>query len=518
MKFLLKLRDVTLSILPVVVICLFIHFAFHRFSDGVIFSFLISTVLIIVGETLFFLGVDNSIIPMGEIVGNSSNKSSKIFVLILFGFIFGLFATLAEPDVSVLAGQAIGMGVGVSRIVFMFIIGAGVGVAVAFALIRIVARIPFKIVLIVILAIILIFCFFVPHSLIALAFDAGGATTGIVTSPFLIAIASGISLNRSKNSTDNSFGVIGIASLGPVLALMFYFALAHISGDVSSVSGQTSADFFSLMLEELQATSLSVLPLVFFFFIYELIFVKLPKKKVGEILIGALFTFVGLFLFLLGLDYGFISMGRELGAFLSGTPNYVIILFCVVLGFIITFTEPAVRILGKQIEDVTSGHIKSKVVIISIAVSMCFALLINAVRIIYNIDFLWIIGIGYGLAVILMIFCEPLFVGIGFDSGGVASGPISAAFILPLMLGLADGAEGFGIIALVGLMPIIVLQILGIIYKLKLVAIRRSEEKHALRIAYGMDMLSQTDKLRKEANKIKKLKQKKVEEDESEEN
>ena len=513
MKFLNKLKDVTLSILPIVVICLFIHIFIHRFSDSVIFSFLISVVLIIIGETLFFLGVDSAIIPMGEIVGNTSVKSSKFFVLILFAFVFGLFATIAEPDVSVLAGQATSMGIKISRIVFMFIIGAGVGFAVAFAMLRIVAQISFRVVLTIILLIILVIAIFVPHSLIALAFDAGGATTGIITSPFLIAIASGISTNRSKNGTDDSFGVIGIASLGPVLAMLIYFLVARVSGSVVVTDSAEVSNFTSILLGELEATSLSILPLMFFFFIYELIFVKLPKNKLISLLIGCVVTFVGLFMFLLGIDYGFILIGKELGNFLSTIPNYAIILFCLLLGFIVTFTEPAVRILGKQIEDVTSGHIKARTVLISIAISMSLAVGINAIRILFNINFIYLALVGYGIAIILMFISDVTFTGIGFDSGGVASGPITAAFILPLMLGLADGAEGFGVIAMVGIMPIIVLQILGIIYKIKLKAIARKEEKHALRIAYEMDMLSETSKLRRECNKIKRQKAVENEED-----
>lgn len=500
MNFLKKLKEVVLSILPVVVICLFIHFFIHPFDNGVFGMFLISVCLVVFGETLFFLGVDNSIIPMGEIVGNTSNKLSKMFVLILFGFIFGFFATLAEPDVSVLAGQAAGGGViNASKQLFVFIVGAGVGVAVSIALFRIVTHLNFKIVLVGIIAIVAVVSVFVPESLLALAFDAGGATTGVITSPFLIAIASGISAGKEKSkNSDDAFGVIGIASLGPVLALLFYFLVSKTGGSTVAHTTEKTVEILGLAVSELEAACLSILPLVLFFFIFEILFVKLPKRKVLSLIIGAVVTFLGLAVFLFGLDYGFTSMGKELGAFIKTTPQSVIILFSAVLGFVICFTEPAVKILGRQIEDVTGGHIKSRVVIVSIGVSMCLALCLTAIRIIFDINFLIIIGICYAIALLAMIFSSSIFTGIGFDSGGVASGPISAAFVLPLMLGLADGASGFGVIALIGVMPIIVLQLLGIVYRIKLAAIARHDEKHALAIAYQIDMLSDISDLKEE--------------------
>ena len=513
MKFLNKLKEVTLSLLPVVAICLFVHFFISPFETRVIVNFIIAVGIIIVGEALFFLGVDAAIIPMGEIVGNSSNKGSKFFVLVIFGFIFGLFATIAEPDVSVLAGQAVGIGVGIGRLTFIFLIGAGVGVCVALALMRIATGVPFKAVLATICVTILVLCMFVPNSLVALSFDAGGATTGIITSPFLIAIASGISTKKSKRGEDNSFGVIGIASLGPVLALLLYFLIKRTAGVVGGAAAEATSTIGQIIGGQLEATSLSILPLMLFFFVYELIFVKLPKKKVGALLFGGLVTFVGLFMFLFAIEFGFIEMGRALGTFLSTKSAAIVIIFSVVLGFIITFTEPAVMILGSQIEDVTGGHIKAKTVLISIAISMALAVGLSALRIVFNINFVYIVAAGYAVALILMLFSSSSFTAIGFDSGGVASGPITAAFILPLMLGLADGAEGFGVIALVGLMPIIVLQVLGIVYQVQLKSIARKRQKQALRIAYEMEMLSNIDALKKESLRARRKKEKQGETD-----
>ena len=503
MKFLNKLKDVALSILPIVAICLAIHFFVYRFDSHVVISFLIATIMVIVGETLFFLGVDASIIPMGEIVGNSSKNKTKVLVLIIFGFIFGLFATIAEPDVSVLSTQAISMGLKVSKLFLNFIIGFGVGIFVAFALFRIIAKLNFKIVIGIVMLIIVVISIFTDGKLVALAFDAGGATTGIITSPFLIAISMGITKGNTQDKKSEAFGVIGLASLGPVLALLFYFLVTGKVIGASSAATESTLSFGTLLLNNFYATLISLLPLIVFFFIYELIFVKLPVRKVLALLFGAFITFVGLFVFLLGIEYGFTNMGRELGKALIEKADAFVVIFCIVLGFIVVFSEPAVKILGHQIEDETGGYIKFKTVVISIAIAVGFALGISALKIILDINFTYIVIAGYGLATVLMIFCPSMFTGIGFDSGGVASGPITAAFVLPLMLGLAGGAGGFGVISIVALMPILVIEVLGIMYKIKVGALNKRSERNAIRIAYEMNMLSSTARLKEEYLKAK---------------
>ena len=498
MKFLNKLKEVALSILPIVAICLAIHFFVYRFETKVVVSFLIATIMVIVGETLFFLGVDESIIPMGEIVGNSSKNKTKVMVVIIFGFIFGLFATIAEPDVSVLATQALNMGLNTSKVFLTFLIGFGVGIFVAFALFRIIAKLGFKIVIAIVMAIIVLISIFTNGKLVALAFDAGGATTGIITSPFLIAISTGITRGSTQDKKSEAFGVIGMASLGPVLALLLYFLVTgKMIGSPISAS-ESTAGFGALLLKNLYTTIISLLPLIAFFFIYELIFVKLPIRKVLALMFGAFVTFAGLYLFLLGIEYGFTHMGSEIGRALSEKGDAIVLIFCIVLGFIVVFSEPAVKILGHQIEDETGGYIKFKTVVVSIAVAVGFALGLSALKIILDINFTYIITIGYGVALILMIFCPRMFTGISFDSGGVASGPITAAFVLPLMLGLAGGAGGFGVISIVALMPILVIEVLGIIYRIKVGALNKISERKSLKIAYEMNMLSSTERLRAE--------------------
>lgn len=507
--FLLKLKDVGLSMLPILLVVLLLNFGFHSFSSSLMLKFVASVFIITMGEVLFLTGVDSSVMKMGDRVGRSVNKFSKLAVILFFAFIFGLFATVAEPDLSVLSAQASSTGLlNVPKFLFIFVVGAGVGVFVAFALFRIVKNINYKLVMLAIFVFIFIVAIFVPNNLIALAFDTGGATTGIITSPFLLALASGIAKNKSSVSHSDNFGVVGIASTGPILAILLLSLIAGVRGNTVEVANSLDLNIF---LDVLINTMLAFLPLVLVYVIFDLCFLKTSKKKKIKMFLGSLITFVGLYLFLFGIDFGMIEMGEEVGLFLASKSPAFVILVSVIIGFLITFTEPAVRVLGAQVESVSQGNIRRVVVTIAIAVSMMLAVSLSSIKIMYNISIWYILGIGYGIILLLMPFSSSTFVAIAFDSGGVASGPMSAAFILPLMIGFASqnggNVEGFGLIAIVGMMPIFVLEVLGIVYKIKVNANSSRQYKKALRISYGLDMYSNIESLEEAYNRRRQLKE-----------
>lgn len=512
MKYLLsKFKDVGLGVLPILLVVLVLHFSFAHFASEFIWKFVVSMLIIVIGEVLFLSGIDGSVMEMGGYVGNSVNKFSKFTVMLLFAFIFGLVATIAEPDVSVLAGQVIANGVNVNKFVFIFMIGAGVGVFVAFALFRIIKSINYKYVILATFALIFLFCIFVPDSIVAIAFDAGGSTTGIVTSPFLLALASGVADNRGTKSNSDNFGVIGIASLGPILAVAFLGLLTAGNGEVSEIT----ASSLNIFIDVLFNAMLGMIPLLAIFFVFDICFLKLPKKKKLALSVSSIITFLGLYLFLFGIDFGIMEMGNAVGEFLATKNIWFSIIFAVIIGFLITFTEPAVQVLGMQVDEVTKGNIKKGSVIFAIAIAMMLAVSIFVIKVLFNLSIWWIVGVGYGLILLIMPFSSTNFVAIAFDSGGVASGPMCASFILPMMIGLASGngsgVEGFGLIASVGMMPILVLELLGVIYKIKLGAEERKEYKRALRISYGIDMFSNIEKLEEEYNKRKLIEEKHAE-------
>lgn len=503
MQFLKKLRDILIALLPILVIVLFVHLFFYKFETELLIKFFVSAVLIAFGEVLFLTGVDSTIMPMGELMVGTVNKLSKLFVFMIFAVIFGFFATIAEPDVSIFAEQVLKTNVLGSRFLVIFCIGAGVGLLIACCIIRIIKNIHLKYVYIAMFAIIFLLSCFVKNEYIALAFDAGGATTGMISVPFLLAIASGISSKFSKDKSANeTFGMIGMASLGPVIAMLIMFLICQNSGGTV-----VATENLSLLVSVLKNAMLAIIPLAVIFLIYDLIFIKLPVRKKAKFFVGIIITFIGLFMFMFGIDFGFSEIGSEVGVFLSSQKPIVVIIFSIILGFILTFAEPSVIVLARQVQTATKGSIPYIVVMIGIAVSMALAILISALRVLYNINFFYIILAGYLIALVLMFFVDSMFTGLAFDSGGVASGPMTSAFILPLMIALASettGAiNGFGIIGIVAMSPIVVIQLIGLIYKLNVIIQKKREHKKAIMLSFTSEMYSNIEKLEAEYNKLK---------------
>jgi len=331
----------------------------------------------------------------------------------------------------------------------------------------------------------------VPSEYMALAFDAGGATTGVITAPFLLAVASGISNKVSKNDNKEVFGMIGVASLGPIISTLLVFILmSKGSGSV----GTATAENLSIYLSVLKQATLAIVPLTIVFFVYELILIKLPIARKLSILLGLIITFLGLYMFLFSIEFGITEMGSQIGKFIQTLSLPMVCVFCVVIGFVITFSEPSVVVLARQVQNATKGNISNIVVLLSIAVSMAIAILVSVLKIVYNINFFYIVLIGYAVALLLMFFVPSLFTGLAFDSGGVASGPLTSAFLLPIMIQFASansGAlSGFGIIGIVSLSPIIVLQLLGFVYRVELDKKAYTDKRRAIKVSFTADMYS----------------------------
>lgn len=509
MLFFRKLKEVLISVLPIVAIILLLHFSICPFPTDILIKFLISILLISIGQVLFLTGVDSTIMPMGEMVGNSASKVSKFFVFLLFAFLFGMFATVAEPDVQVLSSEIVLMGaLSINKTLLLFVIGAGVGLFVAFALLRIVKHVPIKILYLICLVVIFILSSCVPESFVAIAFDAGGSTVGIVTTPFLLSLTAGIVDKSSKSSNDN-FGVIGIAGLGPVIAILILSLFISGSGATNIVESQT----YNIFLDVLYNTIMAIVPLVAVFYIFQIIYIKLPKAKKKALIVGVCITFVGLYLFLFGINYGLMEMSNTMGKILSQQNLWITMAIYVAFAFSIVFTEPSVRVLGAQIEAETQGNINRKVVNISMAIAMALAVCLSVLRVYFNISIWYFLGIGYGAIALLMVVSPNLFVSIAFDSGSVASGPMTTALLMPAMVAMSESAaEGFGFIAMVGMMPVLVLQIMGVVYNIKIYGIKKSKYKVALRIAYGADKYSNMDRLEARHKKLMELNAKNGEE------
>ena len=499
MKILKKLAKTYLALLPIVAIVLFVHLFFYRFDSIVLLKFLLAVLVVGIGETCLFSGIDSTIMPMGELMVQSVNKASRFVIFIIFAVSFGAFATAAEPDVAIFSSNVIGVGVNISKPLLIFLIGAGVGVFVAFAIIRIVRATNIKFIYLAVFAIIFLIAAQVPSDFVALAFDAGGATTGLITAPFLLAIATGISNKFSKKDNKEIFGMIGIASLGPVILTLIVFLILNKKG--VPVSEITEGNV-SIYLSILKQATLSIVPLTLIFFVYDLCFIKLPSNKKLSLLLGMCLTFVGLYMFLFGIEFGVSNMAKQVGLFIETLSVPMVIIVCVIIGFVITFCEPSIVVLAKQVESATKGNISKTAVLIAIAISMALAVLISALKIIFNINFLIVILACYTIAIVLMFFVPSMFTGLAFDSGGAASGPMTSAFLLPIMIQFASSSSsmlnGFGIIGIVAVSPIIVVQTLGFVYKVETDKQDAFERRRAVKVSYTADMYSNIQKLENE--------------------
>lgn len=478
-----KLKEVLLSVLPIAGIVGILHLTLVPLGTSVLLRFAIGTGLIILGLTIFLFGVDVGITPIGVRLGGSLARSGKLWVLVLTGLILGFFISIAEPDLHILADQVDLVSSGIlPKLLILIAVSVGIALMLTTGLVRIVYNFPLYKLLTIVYGIILIIAVFSPPQFLAISFDASGATTGALTVPFILGLAVGVSKMKrdSKASEKDSFGLVGIASTGAIAGVMvmsLLFPVGEISGELENA--HAAGPIYQIFLDELPVITgeiaLALLPILIIFGLFQVFSFKLPMAAVRKILFGLLFTLIGLILFLLGVNGGFMEVGRLIGFELAALDQKAYIVgVAFLLGMVTILAEPAVYVLTHQIEDVTSGYVRRNIVMVTLSLGVALAVALSIVRILIPQIQLWHYLLpGYLLSIGLSYFSPKLFVGIGFDSGGVASGPMTATFILAFAQGAAQStpsadvlADGFGLIAMVAMTPIIALQILGILFRL----------------------------------------------------
>jgi hypothetical protein len=429
------------------------------------------------------LGVDLAITPVGRYASSIIVKSNKIIFVIIAGLLLGFFISIAEPGLIVLSEQVKEITSGqISFYLFLILVSIGLAIMIVLGLVRIVYRISFRVIILISYLIILIIALFTSDYFLALAFDASGATTGILAVPFLLALSFGLVSMRkdSKNSESDSFGLVAIASTGPIIIVMLLggFVGGSLQGGINVDSGDTSIikAFIDIIIPTLLDTLLVISPLALIFVLMQIFSLKLRRRQLRRIVGGFIYTFLGLFIFLVGVNAGFSEGGRAIGQKLAENGNDIVLLLVgFVVGVIVIIAEPAVSVLVQQVEDVTTGYVRRRDVLFFLAIGAGLAISFSVLRVLIPSIKIWYFLLpGYIIAMTLSFFTPKLFVGIGFDSGGVATGPITITFVLPFIQGIAlvngnNGSLGniFGVIALTAMFPIISLEILGIIYKIK---------------------------------------------------
>lgn len=479
-----KLKTVLTSLLPVIVVVLLLNFTFISIEKVLLYRFIIGSILIILGLTIFLIGVDIGVIPLGGMVGSTIAKSNKLGVVITAGLILGFLISIAEPGLIVLANQISTVTGGqLSSTLLIVVVSVGLSLMLAIGFLRIIYAVPLYLILLLLYGITFVLSFFVSMEFLAISFDASGATTGVMAVPFILALAIGISKLKkdSKASEKDSFGLVAITSVGAILAVMIMGIATNtqvVSGEAelsSSIQGGVIQAFLNVMPSSLRESSIAIVPLLIVLVVIQQAYLHLHTKKYHKLLKGFLYAFTGLLLFLIGVNAGFMEVGELVGKELALLDNKVyLIVIAFILGVTTILAEPAVYVLTHQIEEVTSGYVKRSAVLISLSIGVGIAVALSATRILVPSIQLWHYLLpGYIISLALMFTVPKLFVGMAFDAGGVATGPMTATFILAFIHGAADAVDGadviidgFGMIATVAMMPIIALQILGVLFQI----------------------------------------------------
>ena len=439
---------------------------------------------------LFSLGADTAMTPIGEYVGGSTIKTKKLWIIIPVFFIVGVMITVSEPDLQVLASQ---LKDSISPMTLIISVGAGVGLFLVIAFLRIILKIKLKYILFVCyVAIFIMANLFVPKEFIAVAFDSGGVTTGPMSVPFIMAIGTGVAAMRGdKSASEDGFGFTALCSVGPILSVMILGVLFDADNIIVNenplISPSTSKDLIYLLgtalPHYLKEVAIALLPIVAFYLIFRLFGRKSSDHDIVKILIGVIYTYIGLVLFLTGVNFGFLPVGTYIGKAIGAmNNNWIIVPIGAVMGFFAVAAEPAVHVLVKQVYEMTDGAIPKKALLISLMVGVAASIGLAMLRIILGFNIMWLLIPGYAIALILSFIVPDLFTAIAFDSGGVASGAMTAGFMMPLALGLCSAVggnvavDGFGLVAMVAMTPLITIQILGLIYKIKMAKIKKAEE------------------------------------------
>lgn len=499
-KFKEKLVETLKAVFPILGIVLLLCFSIAPIPPSILLSFLIGAILLIVGMLLFNVGVELSMTPIGERVGSIMTRSKKLFVIILVSFIMGFVITISEPDLQVLAEQV----PSIPNMVLILAVAIGVGVFLIIALLRMLFGIPLSHLLVFFYAVVFALTLFVPGDFLAIAFDSGGVTTGPMTVPFIMAFGIGIASIRSdKHAADDSFGLVSLCSIGPILAVLILGMIFHpesteaVSESIPIIDN--TVDLWKLFSVEfptyIEEMAVSILPIIVFFGIFQLIARDINKRTLIKIGIGLIYTSVGLVLFLTGVNVGFMPAGNYLGQTMAGLSySWIIVPIGMIIGYFIVMAEPAVFVLTKQVEEMTSGAISAKSMGTSLSIGVSVSVGLAMIRVLTGISILWFLVPGYLIALVLTFFVPKIFTAIAFDSGGVASGPMTATFLLPFAMGACEALGGniitdaFGIVAMVAMTPLITIQVMGTVFKLKENKLRRNALYQADRTsldAYG---------------------------------
>ena len=470
-----KIMESLTSVIPITLIVLVLSVVLVPVNIGIVAMFLTGATLLVIGMGFFQLGAEMSMLPLGEGLGATLSKTGKISLTVFITFIMGMIITIAEPDLHVLANQV----VSIPNMTLIITIAAGVGIFLVTAILRVLFKVSLSKLLIIFYLIVFSVSAFTPNDYLAMAFDSGGVTTGPITVPFIMAMGIGLASSRGdKNTASDSFGLVALSSVGPILAVMvlgiFYGSSGESYVEPALAVIETTQDLAYEFLHHLPSqafnVAVAVLPIVGVYLIFQFFTKRFQKREGLRMLVGFAYTYLGLVMFLWGVEVGFVGMGRLLGTgiALSGY-KWLLVPLGMVMGFFLVAAEPAVHVLTKQVEEVSEGTIQGSSMNMALSLGVSVSVGLSMLRILTGISIYWLLIPGYVIAIILTFFAPKIFIGIAFDSGGVASGPMASTFLLPFAIGACGALGGnimmdaFGAVAMVAMTPLIAIQIMGIV-------------------------------------------------------
>lgn len=475
-----KIKESLISVAPVMGMVVLLHYTIAPLQEGELAPFLLGGVLLILGLGIFLMGADIGMVPFGQKVGSALTRKRNIALFMLASFFIGFAITIAEPDVQVLATQVHSVAPAINRGTLLVAISVGVGYFLLVGAIRSVLRLPLRWLLIFFYALVFIACAFIEAGFMGVAFDSGGATTGPITVPFIMAMGVGVASSFQKEEgDDSSFGLVGLASIGPIAAVagLGLCSDAGLSADGAVEASAHSAlpllqHFLTILPHVAHEIGMALLPLLLLFVLFQTTMLRMPAQQVKRMLFGFAYAFIGLVIFMTGVNGGFIPAGQSLGMALGGIGNgWALIPVGFLLGAVVVCAEPAVWVLTEQVEEVSGGYIRRPIMLAALSASIALAVVLGMFRVISGISIWYVVLPGYIVALTLTYFCPRLFTAIAFDSGGVASGPMSTTFVLSLTLGASRAVGGnpvtdaFGMIAMIAMAPLITIQLLGMVFQ-----------------------------------------------------
>ena len=473
-----KLSESLSSVLPIALIVLGLSISIVPISTGDMFLFLVGIVCLVLGMSLFTAGAEMSMQPLGSKIGSTVGGSKKIWLIAFISFIIGILVTISEPDLVILAEQVNGM----ENMLLILTVSVGVGIFLSIAVMRIVFNWSLTVIMIVFYAVAFVLAFFVDKSFLSLSFDSGGVTTGPMTVPFIMSIGAGVSVSKmSGDDRNDSFGITGLCSIGPIISVLVLGIVMKVEGTYVPIVNDSVADtregvakFIHGFGEHIVDVLVALAPIIVFALLFQLTTRAFNKNQIIRMAVGIAYVLVGLAIFLTGANVGFIPTGTTIGTSLAAIQGgWLLVPVSMLLGYFIVKAEPSVYVLNKLVETMSAGAISGKTTGLGLSIGVSCALGLAALRIITGINILWFLIPGYIIALSLSFFVPKIFVGISFDSGGVASGTMMSAFVLPLCMGACNALNGdvmtdaFGCVALVAMAPIIAIQICGLAYKMK---------------------------------------------------